>query len=65
MEKELANQLKELQGNEPLSFGGIRYFYEERIGSVDYSAIPELKQIDLDRYRKPIVRVWKLIIENI
>ena len=31
-----------------------------RPGSVDYSAIPELKSVDLDKYRKDPVQVYKL-----
>jgi hypothetical protein len=32
----------------------------QRPGSVDYSAIPELKSVDLDKYRKDPVQVYKL-----
>lgn len=31
-----------------------------RPGSVDYSSIPELKSVDLDKYRKDPVQVYKL-----
>lgn len=65
LEKELSDQLKIMQHDECLSYGGIRYYYEERSGSVDYSAIPELKKIDLSLYRKPPVKVWKISIESI
>lgn len=31
-----------------------------RPGSVDYASIPELKSVDLDKYRKDPVQVYKL-----
>ena len=31
-----------------------------RLGSVEYNRIPELKTIDLNKYRKDNVTVWKL-----
>lgn len=35
---------------------GVVIDYEDRIGQVDYSAIPELKNVDLNKYRKPSSR---------
>lgn len=64
-EKTLAAQLKMIQKDEAMSFGGIRYFYEERLGTIDYASIPELKEINLEQYRKPIIKVWKLAVESI
>jgi putative phage-type endonuclease len=29
-------------------------------GQIDYSAIPELKQIDLEKYRKPETTIWRI-----
>lgn len=41
---------------------GAEYYFqqEERRGSVDYSAIPELKSVDLEQYRKKPVKSWRL-----
>jgi hypothetical protein len=64
-EKELSEQLKALQYNEPMVYGGIRYFYEERLGNINYEKISALKTIDFEQYRNPSVRVWKLNIESI
>ncbi len=32
----------------------------ERIGSIDYSKIPELKGVDLEKYRKPSSEYWSI-----
>lgn len=41
---------------------GKKYMFSsyERKGSIDYSAIPMLKKIDLEEYRKESVTCWKL-----
>lgn len=39
---------------------GLRVLEVERKGSVDYTAIPELKNIDLDQYRKPSTKFWQI-----
>jgi hypothetical protein len=64
-EQDLSQELRALQGHEPLSYGGIKYYYEIRTGSVDYSIIPELQSVDLELYRKGPSKVWKLAIEKV
>jgi hypothetical protein len=59
----LALELRDLSNYEAYSFGGLSYFIETRLGSIDYSSIPELKNLDLNRYRKGPVKVWKLKVE--
>lgn len=44
--------------------GGIKLSQEIRKGSVDYKNIHELKDIDLDEYRKPSTRYWKITIDK-
>lgn len=39
--------------------GGV-LFQAERKGSISYSEIPELKQIDLEQYRKPSTTYWSV-----
>ena len=41
---------------------GIRLSKVEKKGFIDYDAIPELKEVDLEKYRKPSTTYWK--IEN-
>lgn len=35
-----------------------------RKGNVDYSQIPELKTIDLEKYRKPMTQYWKISLNK-
>lgn len=39
---------------------GIKITKQERAGSVDYSKIPQLKDVDLAQYRKPGTSFWKM-----
>lgn len=39
---------------------GIRMRKESRAGTVEYAKIPELKNIDLNKYRKPGTTFWKI-----
>lgn len=39
---------------------GVKIEHQERKGSVDYSAIPELKNVDLEKFRKPGTRFVKI-----
>jgi hypothetical protein len=41
---------------------GKEYYMEQilRKGTIDYSAIPEIKHIDLETYRKPSTSYWKI-----
>jgi hypothetical protein len=42
-------------------YKGMMSFFEERKGSVNYAAIPELIGVDVDVYRKPPIIVFKLV----
>jgi hypothetical protein len=33
-------------------------------GRVDYEAIPEIKAIDLNKYRKGSTKTWKVLIDK-
>lgn len=39
---------------------GVKVLEVERKGSVDYSSIPLLKDLDLDVYRKPSTKFWSV-----
>jgi len=58
--KQLEIMLKEMSENKNSRSGDYRYAYHERMGGVDYKAIPELKNIDLEQYRKAPAIVWLL-----
>lgn len=53
-------ELKELSSNLNSVGGGFKYESSTRAGTVDYKAIPQLKGVNLDIYRKPAVVYWKL-----
>jgi len=40
---------------------GIKIIKSNRKGNVDYAKIPELKEIDLEQYRKPSIETWRII----
>lgn len=56
----LKNQIKEVVKDKPISANGFRGQWIERKGSVDYNAIPALKEIDLEIYRKPTSKIFDL-----
>ncbi len=59
-ESELRKQLIFLSGESSTKGGGISLCQVSRKGNVDYSAIPELKSVDLEMYRKPDSSYWRL-----
>jgi hypothetical protein len=64
-EAELLSQLKELSGNESSRGGSFKFTATERKGSIDYKAIPELRMINLELYRKESVITWKLELDMV
>lgn len=60
-EKELRDELILLSNNQNSSGGGIKLSKQIRKGNVDYSKIQEIKNINLDVYRKAPVEYWKII----
>lgn len=59
-EEELRETLIQLVGNSNARGGGIKISRSVRKGSVDYKAIPELKQVNLDNYRKSSTESWRI-----
>lgn len=59
-EEELRKQLVFLSGESNTKGGGISLCQVQRKGNVDYTKIPELKGIDLDKYRKESITSWRL-----
>jgi|GEM_PF-2079717 hypothetical protein len=56
----LMEELKELSQHNNSAAGGYRFMMIERKGSIDYSAIPQLRNVDLDKFRNPATIFWKL-----
>jgi|SRR5947207_2444136 len=60
LEEASRKRLIDLSNDVSSEGGGIRVHKQVRKGLVDYSSIPELKAINLDKYRKPSVQCWRL-----
>lgn len=56
--------LAEDAGSDSLAVGGITLKRIENKGAVDYKAIPALKDIDLEPYRKPATTTWRININK-
>jgi len=56
----LMDNLKKASGGTDARFGNYKLGVTVRTGSIEYSAIPELKAINIEQYRKPGVLVYKL-----
>lgn len=59
-EEELRKQLIFLSGESNSKGHGISLCQVQRKGNVDYTKIPELKGIDLEKYRKPVTDSWRI-----
>lgn len=62
-EENLRNQLIFLSGASNSKGAGISLCQMNRKGNVDYSKIPELKNVNLDLYRKPSTKMWRITSE--
>ena len=56
----IKNQIKENTKDDPISANGYKAQWIERKGLIDYTAIPELQSIDVEKYRKPTTKVFDL-----
>lgn len=63
-DKELSDQLKERSDGVNSRCGEYRYKVSYSKGTIDYSAIPELSGVDLEKYRKPTIQKWYLTKEK-
>lgn len=59
-EEELRQQLISLTGDYNTRGSGISLCQIQRKGNVDYSKIPELRTVDLEKYRKPASLNWRI-----
>ena len=60
VEKMFHQKLIDLCNDKPSKGSGVRVERSERKGTVDYSLIEEIKDIDLDQYRKPATVQWRI-----
>lgn len=61
VEAQLKSELIEYSGSQPFEGKTYKLDWIERLGSVQYKNIPELKTIDLDQYRGASSVMWKLV----
>ena len=59
-EKGLREHLISLADGKNSQGGGLRISRSMRKGTVQYSQIPQLKEVDLEKYRKGPSEVWRL-----
>lgn len=59
-EKQLRDSLISMSNNRNAMGHGIKVSTYPRKGSVDYSSIPEIRNIDLELYRKKTSKCWKI-----
>lgn len=60
MEEAIREQLILMSGEYNCTGGGICVSQVQRKGNVDYSKIPQLENIDLDKYRKEAISLWRI-----
>lgn len=59
-QEELRRQIIFLSGESNTKGGGISLCHMQRKGNVDYAKIPELKGVDLEKYRKSSTSMWRI-----
>ena len=59
-EEKIRNHLIFLSGPNPSRGGGISLCSYQRKGNVDYVKVPELKNVDLEPYRKASTTAWRI-----
>lgn len=59
LQKEAKTELLEFSDYKPIQCGNLRIDVIKRKGSIDYKSIPELQNVDLEKYRKPDMIVYQ------
>jgi putative phage-type endonuclease len=59
-EEELRKELIFLSGESNAKGAGISLCHIQRKGNVEYAKIPELKGVDLEKYRKDSIKMWRI-----
>ena len=53
-------ELKKITDNKEFKAGGYHLICETRKGNIEYGKVKELQGVDLEPYRKPEGKTWKL-----
>lgn len=59
-EQLLSAELKKIAGNKSFTTEKFIYTCDSRKGSIDYSLIKELESVDVEKFRKANITIWKL-----
>lgn len=59
LEKRQIGELQIVTDGQSCEGGGYRFVKYEKQGAIDYSSIPELEGVDLEKYRKPSSFSWR------
>lgn len=62
--EKMKEQLIEIATEESSAAHGIKLLKKSVKGRVDYDLVPELKGINLDKYRKPTTNVWSITLDK-
>jgi putative phage-type endonuclease len=60
-EEEIRKQLIFLAGESNTKGGGISLCQVSRKGNVEYTRVPELKGVDVEKYRKEEIKTWRIM----
>lgn len=60
-EEEVKQRLIELADGRNAMGGGIKLMKVLKKGTVDYKVIPEIQEVDLEKYRKPPSEYWRVV----
>lgn len=60
IEIQLVKKLKDISEEQSSKSGNYIFTITECKGSIDYNIIPQLADVDLEVYRKPRIKKWKL-----
>lgn len=63
-EKAIKEKLIKLSDNQSSQGNGVKVTKYTKSGSVDYKSIPELKDVNLDKYKKESSECWRISIEK-
>jgi len=60
LKKQILEKIKEPR----VKFGLVKISRQKRAGNIDYKIIPELQNLDLEKYRKPEIVYWRFDLEK-
>ncbi|MCB1113687.1 MAG: hypothetical protein KDK62_02915 [Chlamydiia bacterium] len=63
-EKACREALIELAGDETKKGFGVKVTKYQLTGRIQYEKIPELQQVDLDKYRAPVKEAWRISVDK-